>query len=483
MNNTHLRSVASLPPDLDCVVLGTTDKPEMVSGFLSETEFAYVRNKVGQGVAQFFFLKENRGLWLRFFQPAENIQIAEEEARMQAGETLRELRNHRVVRVGLADMSRKGLAYAFVEGLSLANYQFLKYHTQAAKRSSTLKEVWVGEQDIPAPALQELQTLTDIVCQARDWVNEPLRNLNAPTLAQEIEAMGRRYGFSVKTLREDELNELNMGGLLAVNQASQDPPRFCILEWNPPHARNERPVVLVGKGVVYDTGGLSIKSSEGMAYMKCDMAGGAAVAGAIAAAAANQLPVRIIGLIPITDNKVSERALAPGDVICMYSGATVEVVNTDAEGRLILADALHYAKQFDPELTLDIATLTGAAIRALGSHAICYMGSAPDSLKRALENSGWATYERLVELPLWKEYGDELRSHVADLKNMGSPMAGMISAGKFLEHFAPSGAWLHLDIAGPAYLRAASGYRPQEGTGVGVRLLYHFFKNYPVQNT
>jgi len=175
---------------------------------------------------------------------------------------------------------------------------------------------------------------------------------------------------------------------------------------------------------------------------------------------------------------VGSRSLMPGDVIRMSSGTTVEVTNTDAEGRLILADALHYAKRYAPELVLDIATLTGAAVRALGSHAICYMGTAPAPLKRALESSGMRTYERLVELPLWEEYGEDLKSSIADLKNMGHGPAGMITAGKFLEHFTDY-PWMHLDIAGPAYLRAPSGYRPKDGTGVGVRLLYDFLKNYP----
>ncbi|MBL7774359.1 MAG: leucyl aminopeptidase family protein, partial [Saprospiraceae bacterium] len=296
-------------------------------------------------------------------------------------------------------------------------------------------------------------------------------------LAQAVEQAGQTHGFSVKTLDRKALEALHMGGLLAVNQASSVPPRFCILEWKPENARNTRPVVLIGKGVVYDTGGLSLKTPDGMESMKCDMAGAAAVVGALSAAARTQLPVHVIGLIPATDNKIGEQALSPGDVIRMYSGTTVEVVNTDAEGRLILADALHYAKQFEPELVVDLATLTGAAVRALGNQAICYMGTAGPEVKRALESSGWNTYERVVELPLWKEYGDELKSSIADLKNMGSGPAGMITAGKFLEHFADF-PWLHLDIAGPAYLRAANGYRPKEGTGVGVRLIFDFLKQW-----
>jgi leucyl aminopeptidase len=160
----------------------------------------------------------------------------------------------------------------------------------------------------------------------------------------------------------------------------------------------------------------------------------------------------------------------------MYSGTTVEVLNTDAEGRLILADALHYAKKYEPELVVDLATLTGAAVRALGTQAICYMGTAPENIKSALEKSGWDTYERLVEFPLWKEFDEELKSNIADLKNLGTPNAAMITAGKFLEHFAGEYPWLHLDIAGPAYLRTANAYRTKDGTGVGVRLLYDFLK-------
>ncbi|MFN0036076.1 MAG: leucyl aminopeptidase family protein, partial [Saprospiraceae bacterium] len=186
------------------------------------------------------------------------------------------------------------------------------------------------------------------------------------------------------------------------------------------------------------------------------------------------------GLIPATDNKIGENALAPGDVITMSSGKTVEVVNTDAEGRLILADALHYAKKYKPVLALDIATLTGSAVRALGTQAICYMGTAPKAVKNTLEESGHATYERLVELPLWKEFGEELKSSIADMKNLGSSNAGMITAGKFLENFVDY-PWLHLDIAGPAFLRTANGYRTKEGTGVGVRLLYDFLKKMAVQ--
>ena len=205
----------------------------------------------------------------------------------------------------------------------------------------------------------------------------------------------------------------------------------------------------------------------------------------------SELARRVTAEVPVPTIGIGAGAGCDGQVLVVYDmlGLTEEfkprfvrrygeVVNTDAEGRLILADALHYAKKYKPELVLDLATLTGAAVRALGIQAVCYMGTAPQSVKTALEASGWSTYERLVELPLWKEYGDELKSNIADLRNVGAGNAGMITAGKFLQHFAGDLPWLHLDIAGPAYLRHANGYRTKEGTGVGVRLLYDFLKKY-----
>jgi leucyl aminopeptidase len=211
-----------------------------------------------------------------------------------------------------------------------------------------------------------------------------------------------------------------------------------------------------------------------MMDMKCDMSGAAAVVGTIYALAKNKIPVHVIGLIPATDNMIDPRSMVPGDVLTMMSGKTVEVLNTDAEGRLILADALHYAKRLKPELVIDIATLTGSAQRAIGKYGIVYMAHSSVKYKNDLENSGREVYERLVEFPLWDEYGKELESTVADLQNISTcPEGGAITAGKFLQHFTDYD-WIHLDIAGPAFLHSASSYRGVGGTGVGVRLFYDF---------
>jgi leucyl aminopeptidase len=260
-----------------------------------------------------------------------------------------------------------------------------------------------------------------------------------------------------------------------VNLGSPEPPTFSIMEWKPEGAQNERPYVLVGKGVVYDTGGLSLKPTpNSMDMMKCDMAGGAAVAGVLYALAKNNVPLHVIGLVPATDNRPGGLAYVPGDVLTMHSGLTVEVKNTDAEGRLLLADALSFAKKYHPELVIDLATLTGAAVRAVGTEAAAVMGTADAETTAQLLAAAHHVHERLVEFPLWDDYADHMKSDIADLSNLGKADAGHISAAKFLERFIEGTPWFHLDIAGPAFITAADSYRGKGGTGTGVRLVYEF---------
>jgi leucyl aminopeptidase len=263
-----------------------------------------------------------------------------------------------------------------------------------------------------------------------------------------------------------------------VNKGSIDPPTFTIVEYKPEKAINKKPIVLVGKGVVYDTGGLSLKPTPAsMDVMKSDMAGAACVVGAIYLAAMQKLKVHVIALIPATDNRPGMNAYTPGDVITMYDGTTVEVLNTDAEGRMILADALAYSNKYKPELVIDAATLTGAAVKAIGTRASVIMGNADDKVFQALEKSGQDVHERVVRLPFWDDYATEIKSTIADLKNLGGPNAGMITAGKFLDHFVKS-PYIHMDIAGPAWLDGKEDYKGQGGTGTGIRLLYNFLKKY-----
>lgn len=475
VKRVHLKALKAGTTHPNQVLLAEKDRLDQLDPLLEPAERAFLHQAIHHDVNSFTFPRAEGIVFVRILKPEKDAFIALEDARIAGNELLSELRRYKVETISIQNACLEDRSLAFAEGLALGSYQFLKYFTKPAEKP--LREIWIGPDAASESHLAEFNALLEAVFLARDLVNEPQSHFNTLQMADAIGEVAQEYGFSAEILDKERIEALNMGGLLAVNRASQIPPRFCVLEWKPSGARNARPVVLVGKGVVYDTGGLSLKPSEAMDYMKCDMAGAATVVSTLAVAAKTSLPVHLVGLIPITDNKIGENALAPGDVITMGSGKTVEVVNTDAEGRIILADALHYAKKYEPALALDIATLTGSAVRALGTQAICYMGTASKEVKSHLEESGFATYERLVELPLWKEFADELKSNIADLRNLGSSNAGMITAGKFLENFVDY-PWLHLDIAGPAYLRTANSYRTKDGTGVGVRLLYHFLKKH-----
>ncbi|MEN8137817.1 MAG: leucyl aminopeptidase [Bacteroidota bacterium] len=391
----------------------------------------------------------------------------------QATECLNKRKHSSVQLINLS--FNKELAKAAAESILLSNYQFLKYFKDKKKKKNTLETVEVV--GILQSELDEVKNVAEATNIARTLVNEPVSFLDAEEISNQIKILSKDANFKVDVLCKNKIESLKMGGLLAVNKGSFTPPTFSILEYKADNAVNSKPVVFVGKGIVYDTGGLSLKPTPGsMDSMKSDMGGAAAVIGAFYAIAKNKLPVHVVGLVPATDNRPGNHAYAPGDVVEMYDGTTVEVLNTDAEGRMILADALSYAKNYDPELVIDLATLTGAALVAVGPLAIASMGTAKGGKYKRLIESGNNVYERLASLPFWEEYAELIKSEIADLKNIGGRDAGTITAGKFLEHFTDY-PWLHLDIAGPAYLESKSSYRPKGGTGVGVRLLYNFMKN------
>lgn len=399
------------------------------------------------------------------------------ESLRRAGDNLSaSLNGHKRTSVIVASQVEKKFTLALVEGMILGNYQFIKHKTKAAKEKNTLENIFVQAKDISERDLGELVIVTDAVRKARDLVNEPVNVLNARALADEFVKMGKDAGFSVEVLNKAKIASLKMGGLLAVNQGSVDEPTFTIMEYKGRGAKNKQPYVLVGKGVVYDTGGLSLKPTAGMDTMKCDMAGAATVGCLMYAIAKAKLPVHVIALVPATDNRPGFNAFAPGDIITMHDGSTVEMLNSDAEGRMLLADALSYAKRFKPLLTLEFSTLTGAAAAAIGHFGTVCMGTAPDNVKSRLRQSGDAVYERLAEFPFWDEYDDLLKSEIADMKNIGGPIAGAITAGRFLVKFTDY-PYMHFDIAAPAFIAARDSYRTKGGTGVGVRLVYDFFKN------
>ncbi len=366
--------------------------------------------------------------------------------------------------------------FLFAEGMGLANYQFLKYKKAPKKEQNALSTIQFSKEQCNRQQATELENLIASVSEARNLVNEPLNYLTAVQLSKEFKRMGKEAGFKVTVWNKKRIEKENFNGLLAVNLGSIDPPTFTIMEYKPAKPVNKKPIVLVGKGIVYDTGGLSLKpTANSMDHMKCDMGGSAAVAGALYAVAKNKLNVHVIGLVPATDNRPGLNAYVPGDVIKMRDGLTVEVLNTDAEGRMVLADGLSWAKRYDPEVVIDLATLTGAALRTVGPTGIAAMQNGAGKNLDRLRDSGNNVYERLFEMPLWREYGDMLKSEIADIKNLGGPFAGAQTAGKFLEHFTDY-PWIHLDIATLAWSYSSDGYRLKNGTGAGVRVLYDFLK-------
>jgi leucyl aminopeptidase len=292
---------------------------------------------------------------------------------------------------------------------------------------------------------------------------------------------GKRKTVKVTVLDEKKMKTLKMNGILGVARGSREAAQFIIMEYKGAGTKKgEKPIVLVGKGLTFDTGGISLKPAENMEEMKTDMAGGAAVMGAVMAAADLRLPLSVVGLIPVTENMPGGQAYKPGDVLHTMSGQTVEVISTDAEGRLILADALWYARRYEPAAIIDVATLTGACIIALGDLVMGMMGT-DERLKKALKAAAERSGEKLWELPLWREYEESLKSDVADMKNVGGRPGGAITAGSFLSRFVAADCpWVHLDIAGPSWLKKDRPYIPKGASGAGVRLLVDALKHWTV---
>lgn len=465
--NTAIARKTSIQ-DTDHLIILINELAQLKSFKLNETEWAYAKKCWEEEQKSFVINQYSRMVFVAVLTDDKEV------ARKAAHALHSQLNANKIEAVTVINaLENKPVALAFSEGLALSNYQFLKYFTDKKAHSLRTINLCDGTEDADA---DELQAIIDGTFIARDLVNEPLSYLTALQYSQDIEALGKECGFSVEVFHKEKIEELKMGGLLAVNLGSIDPPTFSIMEWKPKGASNKKPIILVGKGIVYDTGGLSLKpTANSMDMMKCDMGGSAAVVGAMVAVAKAKLDVHVIGLVPATDNRPSGNAYAPGDVITMYDGTTVEVLNTDAEGRLVLADALSYAKQYDPELVVDLATLTGAAARAIGKQGVVAMGTDTATMS-ALKVSGDNVHERIAEFPFWEEYAEDLKSSIADLKNLGGPEGGAITAGKFLEHFTDY-PYTHLDIAGPAFMLAPFNYRGKGGTGVGVRLMFDFLKN------
>ncbi len=471
--------VKDIPPKKSVIYLIRKDNNLGRFAF-NEAERKYITEQVKDGEKQVSVNSYNRWSYIQVIDKETDPDKQREKCRRAGSEHSVLLKKHKHSEIVLADaVEEPELILAFAEGLVLANYGFLRYFGDKAEKKHPLKNILIVSDRMDKQEITILKNLIEAVYFVRDMVNEPLSFMNAVQFSETVKQLGISSGFSVEVFNKKKIESLKMGGLLAVNRGSIDPPTFTVLEWMPDNAVNKKPLVLVGKGVVFDTGGLSLKPTlNSMDYMKCDMGGAAAVAGVLYAVAKSKIPVKVIGLLPATDNRPDGNAVAPGDVITMHNGKTVEVLNTDAEGRLILADAISYAGKYKPELIIDIATLTGSAALAIGRFGIVGMGNAKSRYMKSLIHSGDHVHERIVEFPFWEEFDKLLESNIADLKNIAERDAGAITAGKFLEQFTGY-PLIHLDIAGPAFLKKANSYQGKGATAIGVRLLFDFICNFP----
>jgi leucyl aminopeptidase len=376
-----------------------------------------------------------------------------------------------LMRSGLGGAS-EAAAQALAEGAVLANYD------GASLKTSDHDPVWLDQVEIAGgdggatldAAVERGVVLGEATNQARELANEPGNRLTPRVFAERGAALAAAAGLGVEVLDENRIAELKMGLLLSIAQGSQEPPRLLVLRHEPAGAVSNITLGLIGKGITFDTGGISIKPAENMDKMKDDMSGGAAVIAAMAAIARLQVPVRCLGVVPMTENMPGGRAIKPGDVVTSAEGKTVEILNTDAEGRLVLGDALWYARQLGATHLVDLATLTGACVVALGKTTSGLFGRPQAWVDRVLEASRKAG-DRSWPMPIFDDYKEQLKSEIADFTNTGGRPGGAITGALFIKEFAGELPWVHLDIAGTAWAEESKPYQPKGATGVGVRTL------------
>ncbi len=377
-------------------------------------------------------------------------------------------------------LSGEELAESFVTGVLLGTYQFNEFKTLERDKIKEIEEViLLGEtaKEVKSfdDGLRTGRVISEAVCMARDLVNGPSNQITPTVLAEKARQIARDHEMEVQVLEVSQAEAMGMGAFVAVAKGSQEPGKFITLEYN--KGKGLETIALVGKGITFDSGGISIKPSEKMERMKDDMSGAAAVLAAVQIASELQLPLHLVGIIPTTENLPSGKAYKPGDILKTLSGQTVEVISTDAEGRLILSDALTYSLRYQPKAIIDLATLTGACVIALGDYVIGLFGN-DDSLLKRMEDASGKTGEKVWRLPLWDEYFEYLKSDVADFRNVGTRAAGAIIGGIFLSKFVEKIPWVHLDIAGPASIDKERPYIPSGGTGAGARLVVQLLRDW-----
>jgi len=401
-------------------------------------------------------------------------EVSAETLRQAGGKSASYLRDMGMKRVALSTSVIASLKLSpshFIEGALLGLYTYNRYKEEKNGRAISSMRILSKPSKEFSKELDRIKTVTAAVCFVRDLVNTPANDMT-PTHLAKIALSLKQKNLTIRILDKKDSQRLGMGSYLSVAKGSDEPPKFIVIEYR---GAKGAPLVLIGKSITFDSGGLSLKPAEGMEKMKYDMAGGAAVLGVLKAVAALRLPVNLVGILPATENLPGGSASKPGDVVKALNGMTVEVVNTDAEGRMVLADAIGYAKRYKPRAIVDIATLTGACSIALGNEAIAVMGNDRgliDMVKRSADN----TDERVWEMPLFEEYKEYVKSDIADIKNTGGKTGSLVASGYFLKEFAGEVPWVHLDIAGTAWAEKEKPYTPKGATGVGVRLLSHVMR-------
>ena len=413
----------------------------------------------------------------------ERDKFKSESLRLAAGAALRKVRSLRLKKVGylyahllsLSADAESVLEEAVLGGL-LGLYTYDEYRSQTPDAFKVAELMILGGGHLPEPwraAVRRAESTAAGIALARDLANAPANVLTPLAMHQAAAALARRHGFKCFALDEDELRRQGFGAFVAVLQGSAVGGRLIVLEHAPQGLEEQAPLVLIGKGITFDTGGISLKPAAGMHRMKSDMSGAAAVMGALEIIGRERVPRRVIGMLACAENMPDGAATRPGDVVTCLNGKTVEITNTDAEGRLVLCDSLVYAqREFKPAALVDIATLTGACVVALGEN-VAGLFTEDAELERLIREGGERTGERFWPLPLWDSYFEAMKSDVADMVNAGAREGGAINAGLFLKQFVEPGVrWAHLDIAGPAYLSAGNAVRIPGGTGFGVRALF-----------
>ena len=506
MIKTSVKADDVLKHKTDCLILFSPDtKPagllKQIDGLLNGALTAAFQSKRFEGKLNQTFQQSVRGLMgadsILVVGLGKTKDVKEEQIRQASGTGAKVAEKSRYNKIAIfldekdagkpAKSKKKQtgslVAAALVEGAQLGLYHFDQYKSQdeddPPSRITEITILAASKTKVKdyQKGVDQAEKLCEAVIATRDLMHHPGNTATPTFLAKAAQTMARKHKITCKILEKKDMEKLGMGSLLGVARGSHEPPKFVVLEYKGGKAK-DKPVVVVGKGITFDTGGISLKPGGGMDEMKFDMSGGAVAIGTLQAAASLKLKVNVVGLVPLAENMPGGSAIKPGDILTASNGKTIEVLNTDAEGRLILADALVYAQRYQPKVLIDLATLTGAVIMALGHQAAAAIGTDAKLIQK-LSASGDATGERLWELPLYEEFEKATKSDIADLKNITSKGvgAGTITAAAFLKPFTGDYPWVHLDIAGTAWTSNEKPYVPKGGSAFGVRLLIDYLKN------